>query len=298
MKKITLALLCSSFMFATLHATTHIIQVSNYQFSPSSVNAVVGDVITWNWVSGLHTTTSTSVPAGAATWDAPMTSTKKTYSYTVTVQGSYTFYCKFHADMIGGLTVTGAVPVKLSGFNISTGTAKNSVQINWTTASELNTSYFAVKKSTDGKMFNEIGRVEAKGNSTTLQQYSFTDVNIGSDNRFLYYSLEMVDKDGQKQNSEIKLFKNGVAVKKIITKMSPNPVTQPGHLIIQFNADKSAKMDVKIFDVSGKLVKRLDMQAETGLNNGHIHMGDFKAGTYNLVFILDGVKETHKVVVQ
>lgn len=298
MKKFFLGLVCSNFLFANLHATTHIIEVSNYQFSPSSVNAVVGDVITWNWKSGFHTTTSTSVPAGAATWDAPMTSSKKTFSYTITVEGSYNFYCKYHPDMLGGLTVSSTVPVKLSSFNISTGTAKNSVQINWATASELNTSYFAVKKSTDGKTFTEIGRVQAKGNSTTLQQYSFTDVNPGPENRFLYYSLEMADKDGKKENSEIKLYKNNIAIKKIITKISPNPVTQPGHLIIQFNSDKSIKMDVKIFDAAGKLVKRFDMQAETGLNNGHIHMGDYKAGAYNLVFTLDGIKETHKIVVQ
>lgn len=298
MKRFFLALVCSNFLFATLHATTHIIEVSNYQFSPSAVNAVPGDVITWNWKSGLHTTTSTSVPTGAATWDQPMTSTKKTYSYTVTVEGVYSYKCKFHADMIGGITVSSVVPVKLSSFNISAGTSKNSVQINWTTASELNASHFTIKKSTDGKTFTEIGRIEAQGSSTTLQQYSFTDVNPGNENRFLYYSLEMADKDGKKENSEIKLYKNNIAIKKIITKMSPNPVTQPGHLIIQFNADRSTKMDVKIFDAAGKLVKRFDMQAETGLNNGHIHMGDYKAGTYSLVFTLDGVKETHKVVVQ
>ena len=79
----TLLILKSSF------ATIHEVQVSNYQFSPASVNAIIGDTIVWTYVNGFHTTTSTSVPAGADTWDAPMQATGQTFTYVLKVAGTY-----------------------------------------------------------------------------------------------------------------------------------------------------------------------------------------------------------------
>src|SRR4051812_20400608 len=77
------------------HATTRPVSVSNFQFSPATVNAVVGDVIQFNWSSGTHTTTcgsglsGTSLPAGAAEWDNTISAGVTTFSYTLTTAGTY-----------------------------------------------------------------------------------------------------------------------------------------------------------------------------------------------------------------
>jgi plastocyanin len=49
-------------------AADHPVTVSNFVFTPSTVNAAVGDTISWTWTNGMHTTTAVSVPAGARPW--------------------------------------------------------------------------------------------------------------------------------------------------------------------------------------------------------------------------------------
>jgi len=82
-----------------VHATTHQVTVSDHVFTPSNLNVTVGDTITWIWVSGTHTTTSTGIPASAASWDQPINSSSTTYSYKVTVAGSYNYQCSYHYSM-------------------------------------------------------------------------------------------------------------------------------------------------------------------------------------------------------
>jgi hypothetical protein len=52
---------------------------------------------------------------------------------------------------------------------------KNGHQLNWTTATEQNTSYFEVQYSANGTEFATIGNVRAAGNSTTPMYYDFTN---------------------------------------------------------------------------------------------------------------------------
>ena len=103
MKSIITTLLLISIFIVNGFSTTFIVNVGQgggLTFSPSSItNAVVGDSVKFVWVSGTHTTTSTSVPAGAATWDSPITSSFTTYIYRITVAGTYNYKCTPHAAM-------------------------------------------------------------------------------------------------------------------------------------------------------------------------------------------------------
>lgn len=94
-------------------ATVINVSVANFSFTPASFTATVGDTIKWIWVSGTHTTTSTSVPAGAATWDNPITSSSTSFEYIITTPGTYNYWCSIHTTaMEGSFTVTPAsVPV-------------------------------------------------------------------------------------------------------------------------------------------------------------------------------------------
>ena len=197
-------------------ATTIVITVKNYQFSPANVNALVGDVIQWKWSSGTHTTTSTNIPIGAASWDKNITSTTTTYSYTLTVAGTYNcmhsspgLWYGRHTECYersSGNTLLHSQRLCETQYSIACmGNRK-----------EENTSYFAIKRSNDGRNFSEIGRVDAVGNSSLVQQYSFADNNLGTTDPYLYYSLEIVDKDGRKESSKIIAFKNNAVTSKLI----------------------------------------------------------------------------------
>ena len=107
MKKIyALVLFLQTAMIAT--ATIHTITVQNFQFSPNTVNAVCNDTIQWQWISGSHTTTSASIPAGAAVWNSTIDASTTTFMYKITVAGNYGYVCTPHASMgmAGAIVVT------------------------------------------------------------------------------------------------------------------------------------------------------------------------------------------------
>ena len=99
MKK-QLLLLTTIFMTTVASfAATYTIHVGSMSFTPSSLTVHPGDVITWVWDNGTHTTTSSLVPIGATSWDKPITSADPSYSYTATVLGTYNYQCNFHVSM-------------------------------------------------------------------------------------------------------------------------------------------------------------------------------------------------------
>lgn len=107
MKKNLLFLSCAFMLVLALDAsaTKHTINVMDFSFSPNALNVVEGDTVVWVWQSGSHTTTSTSVPAGAATWDSPITSTNPTFEYKITAPGTYTYVCTPHSSQMSGTIV-------------------------------------------------------------------------------------------------------------------------------------------------------------------------------------------------
>ena len=71
-------------------------QNGTYHFLPVTINAVVGDTVLWNWVSGGHVVgpvNASDIPVGAATFNALIDVTHHTFQYKVTVVGTYNYQC-------------------------------------------------------------------------------------------------------------------------------------------------------------------------------------------------------------
>jgi plastocyanin len=130
-----------------VQATKWVVNVQNFSFSPSNLPSMaVGDTVRWVWINGSHTTTSTTIPAGAATWDSPINSTTTSFEYKVTLAGTYNYKCTPHASMgmVGSFTA-GAAPtlnVLPPNQNVTAlaGTATFNVTSNtsWTASSDVN----------------------------------------------------------------------------------------------------------------------------------------------------------------
>ncbi len=108
-KKLTYTLILVLWFVAIFHsnsiATKYHIDVQDFSFSPSTIPTVkIGDTIEWEWKSGSHTTTSITVPAGAATWDQPINSNSIFFEYIPAVIGTYAYKCTPHFAM--GMTGT------------------------------------------------------------------------------------------------------------------------------------------------------------------------------------------------
>jgi plastocyanin len=111
MKKLYVLLIALTLFSLTTNATVHVVNVADFSFSPSNLPVVVGDTIRWQWVNGSHTTTSTSVPVGAPTWDSPISSVNPVFDYIVTLTGSYTYKCTPHFPGMTGSFTASAVSV-------------------------------------------------------------------------------------------------------------------------------------------------------------------------------------------
>jgi plastocyanin len=293
--KALLSLIIALVFSSASFSATHVVQVSSNQFSPSSLNVAVGDIVQFQYVSGFHTSTcdpnalpGTSFPAGASGWDQTMGSSSDNFSVAIDAAGTYVYGCQPHwPSMQGTITASGTLPIKLSDFKVTK--VNNQPFVTWKTATEENSDYFAVRRSTDGSTFKEIARIPAAGTSTTERSYSYTDNLPNKKEKYIYYNLATYDKDGKVQISSTKVFKNEAAVPKLIYSLSPNPISKPGHLMLKFN---------EVLNAQGKMVLQSEMDAFPGLNNGHLHLGHIAAGTYTVVFKLGSVRESYKIVVK
>jgi hypothetical protein len=97
----------------------------------------------------------------------------------------------------------------------------NQVKLTWRTAQESNNSHFVIEKSTDGILFTPIGRLESKGNSSTMTDYTFTDNSFTSTDAF--YRLKQVDRDGRSTESGIRQVTQNGSYNR--ARLYPNPVT-------------------------------------------------------------------------
>ena len=93
-----------------------------------------------------------------------------------------------------------ALPVELTSF--ITECNSNTVELNWTTASEINNDYFTIERSRDGINFETVGTVNGIGNSSTIINYSWSDDSPIRGTT--YYRLKQTDFNGAIEYHEVR----------------------------------------------------------------------------------------------
>lgn len=89
------------------YSFTQNVTVQSNVFTPSAFTINLGDTVRFTWVSGTHTTTSLTIPTGAASWDHPINSSSTSFVYVPSKTGTYNYKCTFHfaMGMKGNFTV-------------------------------------------------------------------------------------------------------------------------------------------------------------------------------------------------
>ncbi len=153
------------------------------------------------------------------------------------------------------------VPVILVDFSAAAKSNKTTL-LQWKTTSEINSDYFKVEKSADGRNFIQMGIVNAYGNSSTVKNYQMTD--YFPEDGMNYYRLKMVDKDGQYQYSNIVNvnFKNvnTASVEIMSTGLYQN------HIDIKISSSKEQTASFAIYDASGRMLFNSDIILQKGVN--------------------------------
>ncbi|MDQ6482651.1 T9SS type A sorting domain-containing protein, partial [Dyadobacter sp. LHD-138] len=180
----------------------------------------------------------------------------------------------------------GPLPVTLVNFNaIKEG---QTALLTWNTTAETNSERFDVERSLNGKDWNRIGSVDAKGESVNvnMQYYSFKDGSPASGTENLY-RLKMVDRDNTFAYSRIQslIFDNQISV-------YPNPLTF-GEKLNLGTPDPDKISHVKIYDVRGKLVFSENKPGR------QIDVSSLRAGGYMVQLTgMNGSVSTHRIVKQ
>jgi hypothetical protein len=153
------------------------------------------------------------------------------------------------------------LPVEITYFSAEKN--KEQVDVSWQTASELNSSYYEIQRSSDGVHFETIATEAAAGFSNSLLNYSFVDENPLKG--FNYYRLKEVDSDGRSQFSDIAVvdFYTGNTVLQLA--MYPNPVEESATL--NFEMPEQGKAKIEVFDALGKVVYSNETYFGEGANS-------------------------------
>ncbi|HRH38814.1 MAG TPA: hypothetical protein PK760_10740, partial [Flavobacteriales bacterium] len=186
----------------------------------------------------------------ANTWNQPLPS-QTASAYTVTVPG---------ATQLGPWTLaptTSLLPIELLGF-----TAERNgglVELEWSTASELNSDHFTIYRSADALDWMELGRVPAARNSQHVIDYADVDRKplVGLN----YYKLRQTDTDGQWTESHLVVVAMG-STGDHFGKPYPMPANDK---VMMTMPDNAAVIGAEVIDGTGRLVVSLPVTSAGSL---------------------------------
>ncbi|MEM6803756.1 MAG: LamG-like jellyroll fold domain-containing protein [Bacteroidota bacterium] len=146
-------------------------------------------------------------------------------------------------------------------------------QLNWRTLSESNTAYFSVERSPDpGILFQEIGRISARGDIGQETDYQFRDREplIGKN----YYRLRQLDLDQTFRFSEVRelVFEAGSAFD-----LFPNPARE----VLNIYSEQENLAEYRILDPLGRVLIRKPYQQGFSL----LPIPDLAPGSYFLQLV-------------
>ncbi len=169
-------------------------------------------------------------------------------------------------------------------------------QLDWSTASEVNSSHFEIERSINNTTdFVEIGKVIAAGNSSTVETYDARDYDIEQGGTY-YYRLKQVDLNGEFSYSKtISIRIEGEP--KDGLELYPNPAVDEVNLDIEMSREDL--VNVSIWDASGKMLRGglINRSLGIGSHTEKLNVTDLPAGMYTLVVKIGNTGYNKKLVV-
>ncbi|MCB9032398.1 MAG: S8 family peptidase [Chitinophagales bacterium] len=156
----------------------------NYNASFNFLSSDIDTSVDWNFLE--------CAKYDAGTWTYPSIGTKTANSVEITNVSSFSdFQLGEHIAVL---------PIELLAFNVVL-VDNHQVEIDWSTATEINNDYFIVEESTDAQHWTSLTTVNGQGNSSEISSYTTFDSQLT--NGYNYYRLKQVDVDGSFTYSDI-----------------------------------------------------------------------------------------------
>lgn len=184
----------------------------------------------------------------------------------------------------GGVDRQTPLPLELISFTVKKTSNMKDVLAEWRTVAEQNVNRFEIevaRGNTDYQNghFIKLGEVLSPGNSNSERSYSFTDNEPGK-NGVRYYRLKIIDHDNSYVYSPVRPV---VFDDEIEWQVFPNP--SKGAFNLTYQLSQGETLNLKIYDVTGKLVKQTTLAGNGFVQTADIDLkpGKYAPGVYLLV---------------
>ncbi|WP_171037801.1 T9SS type A sorting domain-containing protein [Dyadobacter luticola] len=187
------------------------------------------------------------------------------------------------------ITATGTnsiLPVTLIQFTATK--QENIAVLSWETAEESNSDHFEIQRSGDGKSWEALAEVKARGESKTNVSYNYTDnAPLNGEN---LYRLKMIDNDGTFAYSRIASLE---FEEEETLSVYPNPFTSKLHIELP---DWTKYHQIEIYTANGRALP-IALVPGPDANKKAFDLGNAPAGVYLIKATRqDGTSVTNKVI--
>ena len=179
------------------------------------------------------------------------------------------------------------LPVELIYFE--TKCDNNDVKIFWETASEINSWYFDIERSSNAREWTVIDRIIASGNTNQKTIYEYFDKNANGMN---YYRLKQVDFNGEFSYSEIRVA-NCNMIEELDVYIYPNPAQE--FVNIKLNSEFEQDYNIQLIDYAGRIVY---LESEVQNSNSVIDVTVFPPGIYLVKIDFGQTSYTDKLILK
>jgi hypothetical protein len=200
---------------------------------------------------------------------------------TVSWSGLYTF-----SDFTSsGNGTTSPLPITLIEFTATP--IVNTVELSWTTATEINNDYFTLERSADGQKFEPIQVLDGAGNSNDWLYYKWVDRSPLAG--ISYYRLKQTDFDGTTSISDIRMVNFGGASSENQgwVNIYPNPAPN-GQFNVRLGEMINEEISMTITNILGEVIYNAQYTASSN-QTLNINTEGIAKGVYTIT-INDGNK--------
>jgi hypothetical protein len=189
------------------------------------------------------------------------------------------------------LVTAGTLPIKLSGFAVSRQEKK--IKLEWNTTSEQNSDRFEILRSSDGRTWKTVGKINGYGTSSTSKTYhAYDDDPLGGVN---YYVIKLYDLDNHFYLSNVKSVRMP-DVKPIIS-VYPNPARSGINFTI---VNKGASnVEATFTNINGNLIHKEIFKSVPANALNKLNLERQPApGVYILKLKAEGLLESFRIVIE
>jgi hypothetical protein len=179
------------------------------------------------------------------------------------------------------------IPVELTSFTAVI--VADNVQLNWTTATEINNQGFEIQRRTSDGEFEKVGFVPGHGTTTDVQTYSYLDSKVVIGN--YTYRLKQIDFNGTFEYSDEVAVEITAPVEFTLEQNYPNPFN-PG-TVIKYSIPENGFVTLVVYNLLGEKVAsllnglqdagRYEINFDASNLASGIYVYNLKSGNFNSV---------------